>query len=38
MLAASAGLRCQLRLRNIMLAIVGTEIIVSITLRTWSAF
>jgi len=38
MLAASAGVRCQLRLRNIMLAIVGTEATVFIALRTWGGF
>ena len=37
-LTASAGLRRQLRLRNIMLAIVGAVATVFIALRTWSGF
>lgn len=35
-LAAFAGLRRQLRIRNILLAIVGAEVIVFVALRTWS--
>lgn len=38
MLTASAGLRRQLRLRNIMLTIVGIEVIVFIALGTWGGF
>ena len=38
MLAASAGLRRQLRIRNIVLAIVGAEAIVFIALRAWNGF
>ena len=37
-LAASAGLRRQLRIRNILLAIVGAEVIGFMALRTWSGF
>ena len=38
MLAASAGLRRQLRIFNIVLTVVGIEVIVFIALRTWSGF
>lgn len=38
MLAASAGFRRQLRIRNIALTIVGIEAIVFVALRTWNAF
>lgn len=38
MLGASEGLRRQLRIRNILLIIVGIEATVFIALRTWDAF
>lgn len=37
MLAATAGLRRQLRIQTIVLTIVGIEAIVFVALRTWNA-
>jgi hypothetical protein len=37
MLAATAGLRRQLRIQTIVLTVVGIEAIIFVALRTWNA-